>query len=178
MRAIWKLILKLNKKLILKHLTTLYQNDAWPLARREEERWRALWQQRPPLRTRGRKSSNTSQSFRPSFLLPLPTPPPPSASSITVISVSSSARSLSCHLFNSLFLFFIVYYSIPSCNSVVSDDVPLVVSRQLLQIFAQELGNLDPDVQKEISHYSLARIQPRVVSFEEQVLSLTKKSRP
>jgi COP9 signalosome complex subunit 4 len=47
--------------------------------------------------------------------------------------------------------------------------VPLVVSRQLLQTFAQELGKLEPDSQKEVAHYALTQIQPRVVSFEEQV---------
>jgi COP9 signalosome complex subunit 4 len=52
---------------------------------------------------------------------------------------------------------------------VVSDEVPLVVSRQLLQTFAQELGKLEPDSQKEVAHYALTQIQPRVVSFEEQV---------
>lgn len=52
---------------------------------------------------------------------------------------------------------------------MLSDDVPLVVSRQLLQAFAQELGRLEPEFQKEISHYTLNQIQPRVVSFEEQV---------
>lgn len=52
---------------------------------------------------------------------------------------------------------------------MLSDDVPLVVSRQLLQSFAEELGRLAPETQKEIAHYILAQIQPRVVSFEEQV---------
>lgn len=55
---------------------------------------------------------------------------------------------------------------------VLSDDVPLVVSRQLLQTFAQELGKLEPELQKEIAHYTLQQIQPRVVSFEEQVMIL------
>ncbi|CAL5383599.1 unnamed protein product [Camellia sinensis] len=54
-------------------------------------------------------------------------------------------------------------------DHVLSDDVPLVVSRQLLQTFAQELGRLEPEAQKEIGHYILNQIQPRVVSFEEQV---------
>ncbi|KAF8406404.1 hypothetical protein HHK36_008491 [Tetracentron sinense] len=54
--------------------------------------------------------------------------------------------------------------------TVVSDDVPLVVSRQLLQTLAQELGRLEAEAQKEIAHYTLTQIQPRVVSFEEQVL--------
>lgn len=53
--------------------------------------------------------------------------------------------------------------------AVLSDDVPLVVSRQLLQTFAQELGRLEPETQKKIANYTLAQIQPRVVSFEEQV---------
>ncbi|XP_078435454.1 proteasome component (PCI) domain protein isoform X2 [Wolffia australiana] len=60
-------------------------------------------------------------------------------------------------------------------DHMVSDDVPLVVSRQLLQVFAQELDGLQPDIQKEISHYFLSRIQPRVVSFEEQVLVVREK---
>jgi COP9 signalosome complex subunit 4 len=46
--------------------------------------------------------------------------------------------------------------------AVVSDEVPLVVSRQLLE----------PDSQKEVAHYALTQIQPRVVSFEEQVGTL------
>jgi COP9 signalosome complex subunit 4 len=52
---------------------------------------------------------------------------------------------------------------------VVSDEVPLVVSRQLLQTFAQDLGKLESEAQKEVAHYALTQIQPRVVSFEEQV---------
>ncbi|XP_030484030.1 COP9 signalosome complex subunit 4 isoform X1 [Cannabis sativa] len=60
-------------------------------------------------------------------------------------------------------------------DHMLSDDVPLVVSRQLLQTFAQELGGLQTDSQKEIAHYILAQIQPRVVSFEEQVLIIREK---
>ncbi|PSS31353.1 COP9 signalosome complex subunit like [Actinidia chinensis var. chinensis] len=60
-------------------------------------------------------------------------------------------------------------------DHILSDDVPLVVSRQLLQTFAQELGMLDPEAQKEIGHYILNQIQPRVVSFEEQVLIIREK---
>lgn len=52
---------------------------------------------------------------------------------------------------------------------MLSDDVPLMVSRQLIQTFAQELGRLEPEFQKEIARYTLNQIQPRVVSFEEQV---------
>ncbi|TYG83027.1 hypothetical protein ES288_D01G136300v1 [Gossypium darwinii] len=60
-------------------------------------------------------------------------------------------------------------------DHMLSDDVPLMVSRQLLQTFAHELGRLKPDAQKEISHYTLDQIQPRVVSFEEQVLFIREK---
>lgn len=58
---------------------------------------------------------------------------------------------------------------------MVSDEVPLVVSRQLLQTFAQELGKLEADSQKEVAHYALTQIQPRVVSFEEQVVVIREK---
>jgi hypothetical protein len=57
--------------------------------------------------------------------------------------------------------------------AVVTDEVPLVASRLLLQIFAQELNKLEPEAHKEIAQYALAQIQPRVVSFEEQVLFCT-----
>ncbi|KAL7002663.1 COP9/signalosome complex subunit Csn4 [Sarracenia purpurea var. burkii] len=60
-------------------------------------------------------------------------------------------------------------------DHILSDDVPLVVSRQLLQTFAQELGRLEPEAQKEIGHFILNQIQPRVVSFEEQVLIIREK---
>ncbi|KMZ59149.1 COP9 signalosome complex subunit 4, partial [Zostera marina] len=61
-------------------------------------------------------------------------------------------------------------------DHMVSDDVSLVVSRQLLlPFFAQDLGKLDADAQKEIAHYALSKIQPRVVSFEEQVLVIREK---
>ncbi|EEC74688.1 hypothetical protein OsI_10387 [Oryza sativa Indica Group] len=60
-------------------------------------------------------------------------------------------------------------------DHMVSDEVPLVVSRQLLQTFAQELGRLEPEAQKEVAHYALTQIQPRVVSFEEQVVVIREK---
>ncbi|KAJ3668562.1 hypothetical protein LUZ60_005984 [Juncus effusus] len=60
-------------------------------------------------------------------------------------------------------------------DHMVSDEVPLVVSRQILQTFAQELGRLDAEAEKEIAHYVLAQIQPRVVSFEEQVVVIREK---
>ncbi|RXH73184.1 hypothetical protein DVH24_012868 [Malus domestica] len=58
-------------------------------------------------------------------------------------------------------------------DHLLSDDVPLVVSRQLLQTFAQELGRWEPETQKEIAHYALSQI--RVVSFDEQVMIIREK---
>ncbi|CAF1834792.1 hypothetical protein Bca4012_030448 [Brassica carinata] len=60
-------------------------------------------------------------------------------------------------------------------DHILSDDVPLVVSRQLLQSFAQELGRLEAETQKEIALFTLTQIQPRVVSFEEQALVIREK---
>ncbi|XP_013614075.1 PREDICTED: COP9 signalosome complex subunit 4-like [Brassica oleracea var. oleracea] len=60
-------------------------------------------------------------------------------------------------------------------HHILSDDVPLVVSRQLLQSFAQELGRLEAETQKEIALFTLTQIQPRVVSFEEQALVIREK---
>ncbi|KAL0771631.1 hypothetical protein Bca101_036782 [Brassica carinata] len=49
------------------------------------------------------------------------------------------------------------------------------ISRQLLQSFAQELGRLEAETQKEIALFTLTQIQPRVVSFEEQALVIREK---
>ncbi|KAH7439958.1 hypothetical protein KP509_04G084400 [Ceratopteris richardii] len=54
-------------------------------------------------------------------------------------------------------------------DHMVSDEVPLVASRQLLQMFAQDLVKMFPEAHKEVALYALNQIQPRVVSFEEQV---------
>lgn len=54
-------------------------------------------------------------------------------------------------------------------DHMVSDEVPLVASRQLLQAFAQDLVKLEAEAHKDVAQYALAQIQPRVVSFEEQV---------
>ncbi|CAM8998980.1 unnamed protein product [Rhodiola kirilowii] len=62
-----------------------------------------------------------------------------------------------------------------SVDVVLSDNVQLVVSRQLLQTFAQDFGRLLRDAQKASAHHVLAQIQPRVVSFEEQVLIIREK---
>jgi COP9 signalosome complex subunit 4 len=53
--------------------------------------------------------------------------------------------------------------------SVVVEDTPVIISRQLLQLFAVGIGGLPNPVHKEIAQYALTKVQPRVVTFEEQV---------
>jgi COP9 signalosome complex subunit 4 len=57
-------------------------------------------------------------------------------------------------------------------DHMIEETTPLVISRTLLQAFASELGKLPTDLQKEVGLYTLERIQPRVVAFEEQVSSI------
>eukprot|EP00976_Prorocentrum_cordatum_P089812 1187857-Prorocentrum_minimum.AAC.5 len=63
-----------------------------------------------------------------------------------------------------------------ACNSflehMVSDDVPLVISRQLLTQFSTDVTKLESSVHKIVAAYALEQIQPRVVSFEEQVTTI------
>mmetsp|Transcript_38967 Transcript_38967/g.54119 ORF Transcript_38967/g.54119 Transcript_38967/m.54119 type:complete len:408 (+) Transcript_38967:44-1267(+) len=55
---------------------------------------------------------------------------------------------------------------------LASDDVPLVVSRQILTQIASEVSRLKPEVHKAVAEYALEKFQPRVVSFEEQVATI------
>jgi len=52
---------------------------------------------------------------------------------------------------------------------MLDEKTPLVISRTLLHAFATGLSNLPPSAHKEIAHFALDKIQPRVVAFEEQV---------
>ena len=45
----------------------------------------------------------------------------------------------------------------------------MVVSRQVLAALAVELPKMSPEAHKEVAQFALQHIQPRVVSFEEQV---------
>jgi COP9 signalosome complex subunit 4 len=56
--------------------------------------------------------------------------------------------------------------------TVVDELTPLVISRTLLHSFAEVLRDLAPATQKDIGHYTLEKVQPRVVAFEEQVSSI------
>ncbi|KAJ1060927.1 hypothetical protein K5549_002214 [Capra hircus] len=57
-------------------------------------------------------------------------------------------------------------------SKVVNENVSLVISRQLLTDFCTHLPNLPDSTAKEIYHFTLEKIQPRVISFEEQVASI------
>lgn len=60
-------------------------------------------------------------------------------------------------------------------DHMLSDDVPLVVSRPVLTTFAQKVSTLISEKHKEVAQYALERIQPRVVSFEEQATIIREK---
>ncbi|KAK2152137.1 hypothetical protein LSH36_339g07021 [Paralvinella palmiformis] len=57
-------------------------------------------------------------------------------------------------------------------ETLVNENVSLVISRQILSEFTNKLSSLPDDVAKEVCHYTLEKIQPRVISFEEQVASI------
>ncbi|KAJ9522666.1 hypothetical protein QJQ45_019743, partial [Haematococcus lacustris] len=62
---------------------------------------------------------------------------------------------------------------VDSCRDLIdhmlSDDVPLVISRQLLQTLAQEIGKLPPAQHGPVATLALEKIQPHIVSFEDTV---------
>jgi len=55
---------------------------------------------------------------------------------------------------------------------VTSDEVALVISRQVLQEIAAGLPSLSPETLKSIGALAIERIQPRVTSFEEQASTI------
>lgn len=54
----------------------------------------------------------------------------------------------------------------------MNENVSLVISRQILTDVSSNLINLPDDISKVVSHYTLDKVQPRVISFEEQVASI------
>lgn len=52
---------------------------------------------------------------------------------------------------------------------MVSEDMSVIVSRQVISEFVSLVPSLDTQRIKELSTYALDKLQPRVVSFEEQV---------
>ncbi|KAJ8932493.1 hypothetical protein NQ314_014625 [Rhamnusium bicolor] len=57
-------------------------------------------------------------------------------------------------------------------EAIVNENVSLVISRQILTEISSHLMKLPDDVSKAVSHYMLEKVQPRVISFEEQVASI------
>lgn len=54
-------------------------------------------------------------------------------------------------------------------EAMVQENVNLVVSRPILQNFCANLSSLQDAVAKDVAHFTLERLQPRAISFEEQV---------
>lgn len=61
-----------------------------------------------------------------------------------------------------------IIHSLP----VVNEQVSLVISRQILSDVATQLTQLPDNISSEISHFTLDKVQPRVISFEEQVSNI------
>ncbi|CAD6216294.1 GSCOCG00004445001-RA-CDS [Cotesia congregata] len=57
-------------------------------------------------------------------------------------------------------------------EAIVNENVSLVISRQVLTDVSNRLAQLDDEISKAVSHYTLDKVQPRVISFEEQVASI------
>lgn len=57
-------------------------------------------------------------------------------------------------------------------EAIVNENVSLVISRQVLTDVGSHLTKLPDDVSKQVSHFTLEKVQPRVISFEEQVASI------
>lgn len=75
-------------------------------------------------------------------------------------------------LFCSTHLRIIYTRSAAPISPVVNEHVSLVISRQLLTDVSQQLGRLPDNVSQSVSHFTLDKVQPRVISFEEQVASI------
>jgi COP9 signalosome complex subunit 4 len=55
-------------------------------------------------------------------------------------------------------------------EAIVNENVSLVISRQLLSEVSTRLSKMKDDtVSKAVSHHTLDVVQPRVISFEDQV---------
>jgi len=57
-------------------------------------------------------------------------------------------------------------------EAIVNENVSLVISRQILTDVSSHLVRLPDETSKAVSHYTLEKVQPRVISFEEQVASI------
>ncbi|XP_018319031.1 COP9 signalosome complex subunit 4-like [Agrilus planipennis] len=57
-------------------------------------------------------------------------------------------------------------------EAIVNENVSLVISRQILTDVSSYLVKLPHEVSRVVSHFILDKVQPRVISFEEQVASI------
>lgn len=57
-------------------------------------------------------------------------------------------------------------------EAIVNEHVSLVISRQILNDVGSELSKLPDDLSKMLSHFTLEKVNPRVISFEEQVAGI------
>ena len=57
-------------------------------------------------------------------------------------------------------------------EAIVNEHVSLVISRQILNDVGIQLSKLPDEVSKQVSHFTLEKVQPRVISFEEQVAGI------
>lgn len=55
---------------------------------------------------------------------------------------------------------------------VVNDQVSLVISRQILTEICGHLSKMPDETSQIISNFTLDKVQPRVISFEEQVATI------
>ena len=56
-------------------------------------------------------------------------------------------------------------------DQLVNESVGLVISRQLFSDMCTLLAGLDKEEAKTLANYALENIQPRAISFEDQVTS-------
>jgi COP9 signalosome complex subunit 4 len=54
-------------------------------------------------------------------------------------------------------------------EAIIHENVSLVISRQLLSEVAAQLVKVEDSISKAVSHFTLEVVQPRVISFEDQV---------
>lgn len=57
-------------------------------------------------------------------------------------------------------------------EAIVNEHVSLVISRQVLNDVSIQLNKLPDEESKQVSHFTLDKVQPRVISFEEQVAGI------
>ncbi|XP_011409333.1 PREDICTED: COP9 signalosome complex subunit 4-like [Amphimedon queenslandica] len=55
-------------------------------------------------------------------------------------------------------------------TSSLDERLSLVDAKSVLSFFAERIPKIGKDIVKDVCHFTLASIQPRIVSFEEQVL--------